>query len=161
MKRYVMLILTVVATMFYSCGNIDDCSVDVAIGTSAYIINNGLQEVSLSSLKNSTYQVHVYKSGYNGDKIKLDLAVADSLITQYNAKNSTSYTLMPSQYYTVGSDGVSLSTHHYRDSIPVTFNSSVASDANYGTYLLPLVLTTAKESNLSVSYKGLLIHVSK
>lgn len=161
MKRYVVLILAVVATMFYSCGNIDDCDVDVTIGTSAYIINNGLQEVSLSSLKNSIYQVYVYKSGYNGDKIKLDLAVADSLITKYNAKNSTSYTLMPSQYYTVGSDGVSLNTSHYRDSIPVTFNSSVTSDANYSTYLLPLVLTTAKESDLSVSYKSLLIHVSQ
>lgn len=161
MKKYIMFILMGVAAMLYSCGNMDDCGVDVTIGTSAYIVNNGLQEVSLSGLKNSAYQVYVYKSGYNGDKIKLDLAVADSLITQYNAKNSTAYTLMPSQYYTVGSDGVFLNNNHYRDSIPVTLSSSLVSDTHYGTYLLPLVLTATTAKSLSVSYKSILIHVSE
>lgn len=154
------MICVALLTTLSACGDVDECRIDVKINTQAYIVNNGLQEVSLLSLTNNTYQVYIYKGGYNNDNVKLDLAVADSLITQYNTKNSTSYTLMPSQYYTIGS-GVALSTCNYRDSIPATLSSSVTSDVNCSTYLLPLVLTTANESDLSTSYKSILIHVSK
>lgn len=161
MKKSIVFLLTVMTMALYACGDMDDCSINTKIDTTAYISNNGLQEVSLSGLTSNAYQVCIYKAGYNGETVKLDLAVADSLITQYNEKNATSYTLLPAQYYTVG-NGVSLNNVHYQDSIAITFNATAITADNIGNgNVLPLVLIGVAEKNLSQAYKSILIHVSK
>jgi hypothetical protein len=161
MKKSFIFILSFIVTALVSCGDMDDCKVDNTIATSVLITNSGIQNVTLSQIANGSYTVYLYKGGYNGDCVKVGLAAADSLVTQYNASKGTSYQVIPSQYYTIG-NAVELNNKHYNDSIQITFSnlSSLDFNTNGDKYVLPLTISGISSDLINQDNKNILIHIS-
>lgn len=135
-----MLFVAYMLLTLYACSNIDDCKVDCTIDTKFFIVNSGFKTIDFSNLVNDTYQIYVYKGGYNKESIKVGLNEVDSILTNYNVKNSTTYKLLPSSYYTI-QDAVVLNNSHVSDSIGVKFNSvAIKNDGIDNNYVLPIAI---------------------
>jgi endonuclease/exonuclease/phosphatase family metal-dependent hydrolase len=161
MKNLLYIMIASLSTFLIACGDVDNCKVDTCIETNALIVNSGYKEVAIPDIKNDTYQVYVYKGGYNGNSISLNLSLADSLLTKYNTAKGTSYELLPSTYYTIG-NGVSLNNSNYRDSIAITFNTAAMTADGIGSnYVLPLKLVSTDAQSVSSSNDSIFIRILK
>jgi len=123
----------------------DDCSVNTDIDTQVIVVKSGFLSISSSKLTENTYPIYVYKAGYNGETVTVNLSVNETILSDYNSEHATSYVTLPTSYYTVG-NGVALTSKHYSDFIPVTFNTSaIEQDYSGNEYVLPLVISGVPE----------------
>lgn len=145
MKKISLLFIACIAIILPSCGDMDDCCVNTDIDTQVIIVKSGFLSISSSELTENTYPIYVYKAGYNSETVTVNLSVDETILSDYNSEHATSYVALPASYYTVG-NGVALTSKHYADFIPVTFNTAaIRQDYNGNEYVLPLVISGVPE----------------
>ncbi len=126
--------------LFTACE--DGRQVDMDIDSVVYILNSGLQSVTLDN-SNLTYDLWLYKGGYNDDQLTVMLTIDEQALNTYNEENGTSYVLMPSSCYSFKSTTITLGKSgdlDYSDYTTVTFSN--LSDLSSGnSYVLPVSIS--------------------
>lgn len=156
MKRIYIFFL--IGLLFMACE--DGRQVDVVVDSTIYIVNSDLQEIIVSESE-PTYDLWLYKGGYNEESVDVTLTVDESTLTDYNSSKSTSYALMPSSYYNIESTIVKLGSSansEYTNYTTITFNS--LSDLAASTYVLPIVASCDDSDLINEDKNTVLIKVS-
>ena len=156
MKRLYIFLLA--GLFFIACE--DGRQVDTNIDTVVYIVNSDLQEISVSESEN-TYELWVYKGGYNEESITVTLSVDETVLDDYNSSKGTSYKIIPSTNYSLDASAITLGSSkdsEYTDYITITFSS--VSDLSSGNYVLPIVASCDNSDLVNEDKNTVLLKVS-
>lgn len=145
--------MTALLPAFFAAGCSDPTEVYDTIPTTLCIVDSGLQNVNAAAgsggLSSYTYNISVFKGGYNVDNAHAELDVDSNALSEYNTKNSTAYTLLSESYYSMPVTEFNLSTDSPSGISPVVFDIAKMAkelDGNAG-YVLPVTLSSSSETN--------------
>lgn len=154
MKKIVIALLSLCCM---ACN--DEIEVRRTIDSNLLIPKSGLQTVTYAADQTTvTYEVAVYRSGYNDGTSKASLQVDEAALTSYNQKMKTEYRLLPVDCYSKPDAGIVLTNGSFMQNVVITFRTG---SIPQGDYVLPLTLKSEDGTPVTEDYKTVLIALQK
>jgi len=131
MKRILFILFALLSCA--ACSDRFDVANDIE--TTVYIQKNGLQEATLSA-DDPTYEIWLYKGGYNSRSCDLSLRVDTEDLVVYNARNKSDYRMLPGNCYEFDCEVVRLSGDETKACVTLRFDPACFPAG--GKFLLPV-----------------------
>ena len=151
------ILIAVLSLCCMACN--DDIEVRRTIDSNLLIPKNGLQTVTYTADQTTlTYEVCVYRSGYNEGSSNASLYIDAEALANYNKKHKTEYLLMPVSCYSMPEKSVHLTNGSFMQGVTISFKLS---DIPEGDYVLPITVKSEDETPVSKASQTVLITLEK
>lgn len=132
------LLLATLILIFFSCD--EDYRLHNMVDDQIYVVNSGFVDADIHLLDNSNYQFHVVKSGMGLQDAVVELQIDEQLLASYNSENSTSYKMLPNDFYSIKTMKITFGKDEYNKSFEIQFKKEKVEQINSDEYVLPLKL---------------------
>lgn len=151
------LLIAILSLCCIACEN--DTEVQRTIDSTLLIPKSGLQTITYAADQPTvTYEVALYRSGYNEGSSTATLIVDEAALANYNTKQGTTYQLMPADCYSMPETTVHLTNSLFMRSVDVAFQTASIPE---GDYLLPITVKSADNTPVNKNLQTVLIAVEK
>ena len=144
MKKYISFIFLVLA-LISSC---TDSKYDGIIDDTAYLANSDLQQktITLMKVEDYVYEIWIHKGGFFQNKFEGSITTDNEYLIAYNASKETDYEMLNEKYYSFEKNFV-IAEGVNETPVPLTLKTnSVLEDLGYGTYYIPLAISSPSQN---------------
>ncbi|RNC66795.1 DUF1735 domain-containing protein [Proteiniphilum sp. X52] len=140
-----LVIASFLGILVLSC---EDYRMNKMVDDQIYFLEFGFVAKNIPTLEKSTLELYVIKSGVGQQGAEVYLDIDPDALAEYNAENSTSYMVLPPEYYTLKSNKLVFPKEGYKDFFQFDLDtdriSALQEDGD--TYVIPCRLRVENSS---------------
>ena len=131
--------ITGLLSFFIAFASCEDYRMHNMVDDTVYLVKPGLNEAQVFNWGDFDYELPVIKSGIGQQDAVLELVIDETVMADYNAKNSTDYQIFPENCFSITSKDITFDKKGYQQSFHLMLKThEIAALQKSGNYCIPV-----------------------